>query len=74
MKNICLAGFCGAVGIWVTPSFGQSFNCRYAKTSTEVMNCQSSELSNLDEEIAGRHYYITNRVRSDSPPNQNRRM
>jgi uncharacterized protein len=38
----------------------QSFNCRYAKTSDEVLICQEPELSKLDEQMADKYFSLRN--------------
>ena len=40
----------------------QSFNCRYAKTATEVLICQNPELGRLDEEMAAAFYGLDPRT------------
>jgi uncharacterized protein len=38
----------------------QSFNCRYAKTPDEVLICQDSQLSTLDERMSSIFYKLRN--------------
>jgi uncharacterized protein len=38
----------------------QSFNCRYAKTADEVLICQDSQLSALDEQMSSLFFTLRN--------------
>ena len=39
---------------------GQSFNCSFARTPDEVLICQDSHLSELDERLATRYAQVRN--------------
>ena len=43
---------------FIDTAAAQSFNCRYAKKPDEVLICQDSYLSDLDEEMAGLYAYV----------------
>jgi uncharacterized protein YecT (DUF1311 family) len=40
----------------------QSFNCRYAKTADEVLICQNSQLSALDEQMSSMFSRLRNNI------------
>lgn len=44
------------------PADAQSFNCRFARTSDEVLICQNSELGRLDERMSDTYYSLRNRL------------
>jgi uncharacterized protein len=63
----CVSTVVGAISffsifILSSSSFGQSFNCRYARTPDEVMICQDSDLANLDEEMANIYFPLRKRL------------
>src|SRR5215211_6711529 len=75
-KKVCRSFYVGGVGmnaptLWLLLSVftsstaeAQSFNCNFAKTPDEVLICQDSALSELDERMATSYA----RVRNNLPP------
>ena len=57
MKTLILAGL---AAILATSVHAQSYNCRYAKTADEILICQDSQLSAMDERMSALYYQLRN--------------
>ncbi|KOR30768.1 hypothetical protein TI05_13450 [Achromatium sp. WMS3] len=54
------------------PVSAVSFNCRYARKAAEVAICQSSYLSNLDDQLSSAYYSLPRYVRKKVRRSQRR--